>query len=106
MTTRYWRGAKCRPKISSQQSGTLAYVTADRTTTSCIDIGKLRVHCFDPNTITLMRAILDEAAGELHIPTTSSALRAKMAETILRKASFGASREKAAALQAGRLAEI
>jgi hypothetical protein len=55
-----------------------------------------------------MRAVLDEAAGELHISTTSLALRAKMAETILLKASFGASREqlKAAALEAGRLAEI
>jgi len=66
------------------------------------------VNCFDPNTIVIMRAVLDEAADELHISVASSALRAKMAETILLTATFGASREqlKAAALEAGRIAEI
>lgn len=63
---------------------------------------------FDPNTIVIMRAVLDEAAEELHISLTSCAVRARMAETILRTATLGATRAqlKTAALEAGRVTEV
>jgi hypothetical protein len=65
------------------------------------------VNRFDPNTIVIMRAVLDEAAEELHISLASCAVRARMAETILRRATLGASRAqlKTAALEAGRIPE-
>jgi hypothetical protein len=51
--------------------------------------------------IRMMRAVLDEAAGEIK-PTTAT--QAKMAETIVVRAAEGATREelKAAALQVGK----
>ena len=56
---------------------------------------------FDQETVATMRAVLEEAAQELN---PSQATQAKMAETIMRKASQGdASREelKDAAMKAG-----
>jgi len=42
-----WRGAKCRLD-SHRTERHLAYVTADRTTTSCIDIGGYECIAFAP----------------------------------------------------------
>jgi hypothetical protein len=56
---------------------------------------------FDKNTISTMRAVLDEAAKALNV---TPATQAKMAQEVVLKAANGASRDelKAIAMQAGK----
>ena len=59
------------------------------------------MNIFDRETISIMRAVLQEVAKEIYV---TSATQAKMAEQIVRRATVGGSRDelKAVAIEAAR----